>query len=99
MSINIYEKWAGPAPGYTLDDYRYGDKGPWPKVNTLVKELPPVIENVPQEQLDDFRINVVTHYRRVLKSGRVKIFLKCWQEITVSVQPMIMYSPIIFFLA
>ncbi|BET63893.1 Lipoxygenase [Yersinia pseudotuberculosis] len=76
MSINIYEKWAGPASGYILDDYRYGDKGPWPKVNTLVKELPPVIENVPQEQLDDFRINVVTHYRRVLKSGRVKIFFK-----------------------
>lgn len=76
MATHPYDKWVGPAPGYTLDNYLYGDKGPWPKINTLIAELPPVIENIPQEQLDDFRINVVSHYRKVLKSGRIKIILK-----------------------
>ncbi|HEN3604680.1 TPA: hypothetical protein ACJTCA_004179 [Yersinia enterocolitica] len=76
MKTQTHLKWAGPAPGYTLDDYRYGDDGPWPKINTLVEELPPVIDNVPQEQLDDFRINVVPHYRRILKSGRIKTIFR-----------------------
>ncbi|MGE4799664.1 hypothetical protein AB8989_04600 [Yersinia hibernica] len=76
MTAQTYEKWAGPTSGYTLNDYRYGDKGPWPKINNIMSELPAAINNVPQEQLDDFRINVVSHYRKVLTSGRVKIILK-----------------------
>lgn len=76
MTVQSYDKWVGPAPGYTLSDYRYGANGPWPMINTLVAELPPIIKNVPQDQLDDFRIKVVSHYSKTLKSGRVKIILK-----------------------
>ncbi len=76
MSAELYTEWAGPPQGYTTDDYLYGSNGPWPKVNTLVPELPAMIKKIPKTQLEDFRLNVVSHYLKTLKSGRLKIILK-----------------------
>ncbi|WP_042820828.1 hypothetical protein [Yersinia wautersii] len=76
MEIKSHLKWIGPAPGYTLDDYRYGDKGPWPKINNIMPELPAAINNVPKDNLEDFRVNVVSHYIKTLKIKRIKIIFK-----------------------
>jgi hypothetical protein len=76
MSVEHYAEWAGPLQGYTADDYLYGMQGPWPKANTLAGELPAMIKRVPKAQIDDFRIDVVSHYLKTLKVGRVKILLK-----------------------
>ena len=75
MSVEHYAEWAGPLQGYTADDYLYGMHGPWPKANTLAGELPAMIKRVPKAQIDDFRIDVVSHYLKTLKVGRVKILL------------------------
>ncbi|WP_439855212.1 hypothetical protein [Pseudomonas yamanorum] len=76
MSVEHYAEWAGPLQGYTADDYLYGMQGPWPKANTLAGELPAMIKRVPKAHIDDFRIDVVSHYLKTLKFGRIKILLK-----------------------
>lgn len=76
MSDERYQEWAGPLQGYTYDDYLYAENGPWPKVNSLVPELPAMVKKVPKAHLEDFRVNVVSHYLKTLKSGRIKIILK-----------------------
>ncbi|NWC95669.1 MULTISPECIES: hypothetical protein [unclassified Pseudomonas] len=76
MSVECYDEWAGPLQGYTAADHLYGADGPWPKVNTLVRELPAMTKRVPKAHTEDFRVNVVAHYLKTLKSGRVKIILK-----------------------
>ena len=76
MAAELYKKWGGPLPGYTTDDHLYAKDGPWPKVNSLVAELPAMVSNVPKPHLENFRVNVVSRYLKTLKSGRAKIILK-----------------------
>ncbi len=76
MSAEQYKEWAGPLDGLSTEDYLFGKDGPWPKTNTLVPELPAMVRRVPKPHLEDFRVNVVSHYLKTLKSGRLKIILK-----------------------